>query len=130
MRGWIEPKAMEGAAARLFRPMYAVANMGHPSREEGFVLTEMSPIFSSLTCINLRALQPVGVVDIHRLPRAVKIKRARSAFPVTVAGVLHSPEGQMHLRPDRRRVHIGNPGLQVTHRFEGQVHVAGIERSR
>jgi hypothetical protein len=24
--------------ARLFRPMYAGANMGHPSREEGFVL--------------------------------------------------------------------------------------------
>jgi hypothetical protein len=27
-----------GAAPRLFRPMYAGANMGHPSREEGCVL--------------------------------------------------------------------------------------------
>jgi hypothetical protein len=31
-------KALEGAAPRLFRPMYAGANMGHPSREQGFVL--------------------------------------------------------------------------------------------
>ena len=30
--------AFEGAAPRLFRPMYAEANMGHPSRDEGFVL--------------------------------------------------------------------------------------------
>ena len=32
-------KALGGAAPRLFRPMYAQANMGHPSREEGFVLS-------------------------------------------------------------------------------------------
>ena len=31
-------EAVEGAAPHLFRPMYADANMGHPSREEGFVL--------------------------------------------------------------------------------------------
>jgi hypothetical protein len=31
-------KALGGAAPHLFRPMYAGANMGHPSREEGFVL--------------------------------------------------------------------------------------------
>ena len=30
--------AVEGAAPHLFRPMYALANMGHPSREQGFVL--------------------------------------------------------------------------------------------
>jgi hypothetical protein len=29
---------LEGAAPCLFRPMYAEANMGHPSREVGFVL--------------------------------------------------------------------------------------------
>ena len=28
---------MEGAAPHLFRPMYAQANMGHPSRGVGFV---------------------------------------------------------------------------------------------
>src|SRR6266849_5807543 len=31
-------KSVGRAAPRLFRPMYAGANMGHPSREEGFVL--------------------------------------------------------------------------------------------
>ena len=31
-------KALGGAAPRLFRPVYAWANMGHPSREEGLVL--------------------------------------------------------------------------------------------
>jgi hypothetical protein len=30
-------KAFEGAGPHLFRPMYAGANMGHPSREEGSV---------------------------------------------------------------------------------------------
>jgi hypothetical protein len=30
-------KSVEGAAPRLFRPMYAEANMGHPSRGEGSV---------------------------------------------------------------------------------------------
>ena len=29
---------MEGAAPHLFRPMYAQANMGHPSRGVGFVV--------------------------------------------------------------------------------------------
>ena len=32
--------SVEGAAPRLFRPMYAGANMGHPSREEGFVFPQ------------------------------------------------------------------------------------------
>jgi hypothetical protein len=31
-------EALEGAAPRLCRPMYATANMGHPSREAGFVV--------------------------------------------------------------------------------------------
>ncbi len=34
--------ALDGATPRLFRPMYAEANMGHPSREEGFVLRSNS----------------------------------------------------------------------------------------
>jgi hypothetical protein len=33
-------KAFEGAAPRLFRPMYAQANMGHPSREAGLVVPQ------------------------------------------------------------------------------------------
>jgi hypothetical protein len=32
-------KSVGRAAPHLFRPMYAGANMGHPSREEGFVLS-------------------------------------------------------------------------------------------
>jgi hypothetical protein len=32
-------KAVEGAAPRLLRPMYARANMGHPSREAGIVVS-------------------------------------------------------------------------------------------
>jgi hypothetical protein len=31
-------KRWKGLRPRLFRPMYAGANMGHPSREQGFVL--------------------------------------------------------------------------------------------
>ena len=33
----VKASALEGLRPR-FRPMYAEANMGHPSREEGFVL--------------------------------------------------------------------------------------------
>ena len=34
-------KAIVGCA-HLFRPMYAEANMGHPSREEGFVVCSIA----------------------------------------------------------------------------------------
>jgi hypothetical protein len=34
------PGTLKGAAPRLFRPMYAGANMGHPSREVGWVACE------------------------------------------------------------------------------------------
>jgi hypothetical protein len=33
-------EALEGAAPHLFRPMYATANMGHPSREAGLAHCE------------------------------------------------------------------------------------------
>jgi hypothetical protein len=41
-------EAMEGAAPRLFRPMYAEANMGHPSREEGFFVGSNRTVIPTL----------------------------------------------------------------------------------
>jgi hypothetical protein len=53
-------EALEGAAPRLFRPMYAEANMGHTSRGERFVLcSNFAPVtdctwrFHSLVAVPL-----------------------------------------------------------------------------
>jgi hypothetical protein len=45
-----------GASPRLFRPMYAGANMGHPSREEGFVLCSNC---GAMNCILVAGLSPL-----------------------------------------------------------------------
>jgi hypothetical protein len=37
-------EALEGATPCLFRPMYGVANMGHPSREAGLVVSSQALI--------------------------------------------------------------------------------------
>jgi hypothetical protein len=34
----LQKSVRKGPSPHLFRPMYAGANMGHPSREQGFVL--------------------------------------------------------------------------------------------
>jgi hypothetical protein len=59
-----------GAAPRFFHPMYAVANMGHPSGEEGFVLRSVCNATVGLHlgrfhCRNLSpALEPAKVCTV------------------------------------------------------------------
>src|SRR3984885_380499 len=83
-----------------------------------------------LARIDLPPLQPIGVIHVNSLPRSIKIKSPRAALAMSVAGLLHSAKRQMNLRSDRRCVDISNPRLQIAHRLERQVDVAGIQRRR
>src|ERR1039457_3264358 len=62
--------------------------------------------------IDLRPLQLVGIVHVHRLPLGVEIDGADSAFAVTVACGLHAAEGQVHLGANRRGVDIGDARIR------------------
>jgi len=64
----------------------------------------------SLRIINLRPLQRIRIIHVHRFPRGEEVDRLRP-LPVPVAGVLHSAKGQMHLRTDGWRVDVRNTGL-------------------
>jgi hypothetical protein len=50
--------------------------------------------------VNLRVLQLVGVVDIHRFPGGVEVQRSCAPFAVAVAGLFRCAEGQMDLGAD------------------------------
>jgi hypothetical protein len=53
-------EALERAAPCLFRPMYAFAKIGHPSREEGLVLC------SNRSAAEIRATRsPVGTTEVN-----------------------------------------------------------------
>jgi hypothetical protein len=72
-------EALEGAAPRLFRPMYARANMGHPSREAGFVVCSRAAL---LTCSSQAFLpnlvpQPRAVVSDHSINSRLESPRVR-----------------------------------------------------
>ena len=61
------------------------------SRTWSTVILNRSPS-SLLRVINLRPLQFVGVIHIHRLPRTEEVDRPQP-FPVPVAGMFHAAEG-------------------------------------
>src|SRR5664279_3752392 len=48
-----------------------------------------------LRIINLRPLQLIRVIDIHRLPRSKEVDRLRT-LAVPVAGMLHAPKRHVH----------------------------------
>jgi hypothetical protein len=62
--------ALEGAAPRLLRPMYARANMGHPSREEGFVVAFNRNPADGLASVSLSLLFAIRLRDCSRSSRS------------------------------------------------------------
>jgi len=78
----------------------------------------------------LRALQLPRVIDVDRLPLGEDVERGLARLAVAVARALDAAERQVHLGADRARVDVGDPGLEVSHRAEGDVHVAGEDRRR
>src|SRR5580700_3665005 len=71
-----------------------------------------------LRIINLRALQPIRIINVNRLPLRIKIQRRFARFAMPVAGIFDPAKRQMRFRTNRRRVHINNPGLQIALRAE------------
>src|SRR6266700_4616465 len=78
---------------------------------------------TELIVVDLGALEPVGIVDIHGLPLGEKIDRGDGGFAVAVAGLLRTAEGQVGLRANGRRVHVDNSGVEIASGLEGAGHV-------
>ena len=80
--------------------------------------------------VDLRALELARVVDVDRLPLGEDVERRLAGLAVAVAGRLDAAERQVHLGAGRAGVDVGDPGLEVAHRAEGAVDVAGVDRGR
>src|SRR2546425_4147235 len=68
--------------------------------------------------INLRALQPVAVINVNSLPLRIEVQRRRRRFAVPVACLLGAAEGQVGLCSDRGSVHVKDARLHLSHRSE------------
>ena len=73
---------------------------------------------TELIVIDLRALELVGIIDVHRLPLGEEIDRGDGRFAVAVAGLLRAAEGQVGLCANRRRVYVDNSGVQIASGLE------------
>src|SRR5260370_42013244 len=73
--------------------------------------------------INLRALELVGVIDVHRLPFGEEINCRNRHLAVSIAGLFRPAEGQVRLRADRWRVPIDASSVQIARGLERAVHV-------
>src|SRR3954469_25329676 len=80
--------------------------------------------------VDLGALQAAAEVDIHRLPFGEDVERSRPGLAMAVAGCLRTAERQMHLRADRRRVDVENPGVHIAHGCERAIDILSVDRSR
>src|SRR5262245_59404397 len=83
-----------------------------------------------LELVDLGALQLPRVVDVDRLPLGVEVERRLPGLAMPVAGPLRAAEREMHLRPRRARVDVRDPRIEVAHRAERLVYVAGEDRGR
>src|SRR5208282_4763433 len=86
--------------------------------------------FVLLPAIDLRLLQRVGVIHVDGLPLGVKIDRSDAAFAVSVAGGFGPTEGQVNFRTDRRRIDVGNPGVEITDGGECPVYIFRVDGGR
>src|SRR5262249_21745627 len=80
--------------------------------------------------VNLSALQTVRIIDVEGFPLRVEVDGAQATFAVSVARGLGPAEGQVYLRADGGRVHVGDTGVEVTHGAERLVDVAGVNGRR
>src|SRR5262249_13291777 len=80
--------------------------------------------------VDLRTLELAAVVDVDRLPLGEYVERRLPGLAVTVAGLLHAAEREVHLSARRSRVDVCDAGLQVAHRLERLVDVAREDRRR
>src|SRR5271163_141392 len=80
--------------------------------------------------IDLRALQTVGVIHVHRLPFGVEIQRGESRFAMAVARVLGAAKREVGFGADGGRVDVDDARFQITLGAERLIDVARVDRSR
>src|SRR6476469_1156399 len=81
-----------------------------------------------LLVVDLRALEAPGEVDVDRLPLGVRIEGGMAGLAMAVAGLLPAAEREVRLGAGRPRVDVDDPGLEITHRAEGGIGIAGEDR--
>src|SRR5206468_794972 len=82
-------------------------------------LLRRSPAAGELFRVDLRLLEPPGVVDVDGLPVGELLQRRRPGLSgVRGPGLLRPAERQLDLGPDRRRVDVGDAGLELVHGAE------------
>src|SRR6476660_3332809 len=92
----------------------------------GRIVTVDAP--GSLLVVNLGPLQPPREVHVDRLPLRVRVERRVAGLAVAVAGLLPAAEWQVRLGAGRAGVDVDDPRLEVAHRPERGVRVAGEDR--
>src|SRR3989344_5968353 len=80
--------------------------------------------------VDLGPLQFARIIDVDGFPFRKNIERLRARFAVAVSGTLRASEGKVDLRPDRRRVDVGDPGLHIADRAHHPVNVLGVNGPR
>src|SRR5437870_4415112 len=83
-----------------------------------------------LLVVDLGALQAPREVDVDRLPLGERVERGVTGLAVAVAGLLPAAEWQVRLGARRAGVDVDDARLEVAHRPEGRVRVAGEDRRR
>src|SRR5262249_36773514 len=80
--------------------------------------------------VDLRALQLPGVVDVDDLGLRVEVVDGPPTLAVAVSRLLHTPERQVRLGTNRRRVHVSNPIVEPGHGPERRGDARGVEGAR
>src|SRR6516225_12094485 len=83
-----------------------------------------------LRSIDMRLLQLVGIVHVHRLPLGIELDCADAALAMTIARGLHSAKWKVYFRADGRSIDVRNAGIQVAHSCECLVDILRIDRRR
>src|SRR5437660_11109708 len=83
-----------------------------------------------LRIIDLRPLQPVGIIHINGLPLGVELNGSQPALAMSIACGFGASERQRHLGADGGRVDIGYAGIDVAHGPESIIHIARVNSRR
>src|ERR1700675_1324132 len=85
-------------------------------------------LYSLLRAVDLRFLQRVGIIHVHRLPFCVKVNRADAALAMAVARCLRATEWEVNFSADCRSVNVGDASLEVADGRKRFVHVLRVQR--
>src|SRR6187200_2256833 len=90
--------------------------------------SEAASVTSGRLVVDLGPLESAAEIDVDRLPLGERVERDVPGLAVAVPRVLPAAEREVRLGARRARVDIDDAGLEVAHRAEGRVDVAGVDR--